>query len=306
MSPRDQLAALLAAYEPRLLDASARGSGWNSVWRLSIRGRPVVLKVYGRRRARLREAMTHLAQLASGLTGYTAPARRAAEAHGLRLWRDAGCDCPALESPPPDFPGLPAPFLLMEYLPGPSLKEALADPAVSREARDALFRRYLDAMGRRHAAALARREPALVQEHPGLDHALVSGNRLAVFDLETAYTARGFVADAISAELAGLVRSLFRALPAADARHYLDRLAADYPDRGRLADVSRNLVRNPSPGRRLLHALDRLLFRKRGQLDKYAAARLLDEALKKRGLGEIWNLESGIWNLEGIKKGADP
>jgi hypothetical protein len=279
MGPRDQLAALLAAYSPRLLDASARGSGWNSVWLLTYGGGGHILKVYGRRRARLREALTHLVQRAGGLTGYTADARRATEERLLRLWREAGVDCPALEPVPGGFPALPAPFLLMEYLPGPSLAAALADPAGDPAAKDALFRRYLAAMSRRHAEALGRHDPGLIQEHPGLDHCLVSGGRLAVFDLETAYTPRIGAADAVAAELAGLVRSLFRALPEAGARHFLGRLAADYPDRGRLESVSGRLFRNPSPGRRLLHALDRLLFRKKGRLDKYAAARLLDVAL---------------------------
>ncbi len=288
MTPRDQLASLLAAYSPRLLDASGRGSGWNSIWLLTYCGRPHILKVYGRRRARLREALTHLTQLAGGLSGYTAPARHATEARCLRLWREAGFDCPALEEAPAGCPPLPAPFLLMEYLPGPSLAAALADSTADPAGQDILFRRFLATLCRRHAVALERREPALIQEHPGLDHCLVSGERLAVFDLETAYTSKAVVADAISGEIAGLIRSLFRVLPPAQARHFMERLAADYPDRARLASVERDLFDNPSPFRRILHAIDRRLLRKKGRFDKYAAARLLGATLRgeqKKGRG---------------------
>jgi hypothetical protein len=277
--PRDQLATLLAPFSPRLLDASARGSGWNSVWFLAWKGKPVVLKVYGRRRTRIREWLTHVTQLCGGRTGYTAGARRETERLCLTLWRETGFDVPRIDCEPLPLPPLPAPFLLMEYLPGPSLAAFLSDPSVQPEEKDAGFIRFLSDWGRRHAAALVLSEPALLQEHPGLDHLLVSGIRLATFDLEVAYTSRGRVAEGISAEIAGFVRSLFKSLPEQNARHYLQLLAQAYPSRSRLIRVHTDLFTNPSPVRRLFHALDRRLLRKPGRLDKYVAAERLREAL---------------------------
>jgi hypothetical protein len=167
----------------------------------------------------------------------------------------------------------------MEYLPGPSLAAFLSDPSVQPEEKDAGFIRFLSDWGRRHAAALVLSEPALLQEHPGLDHLLVSGIRLATFDLEVAYTSRRRVAEGISAEIAGFVRSLFKSLPEQEARYYLQRLAEAYPNRSRLIRVHTDLFSNPSPVRRLFHALDRRLLRKPGRLDKYVAAERLREAL---------------------------
>lgn len=279
-APRDQLAALLAPLAPRLLDASARGPGWNSIWSLSQNGNTVILKVYGRRRARFREWTTDLSQRLGGRTGYTARARHATEARCLRLWREAGFDVPALLEPGAfPLPPLPAPFLLMEYVPGPTLAAFLADPQTAAGPKEARLRAFAAALSARHAAALAGREPALLQEHPGLEHVLVSGPRLVTFDLETAYTSPAGVADAVSAEIAGTVRSLFKALPGAGARHCLGAFIQGYPDRARLERVAADLFENPSPARRLLHALDRRLLRKPGRFDKFAAARLLREAL---------------------------
>ncbi len=281
-SPRDQLARLLGAFAPRLMDASARGAGWNSVWQIEIKGASRVLKVYGRRRGILREWMTDLAQRLGGRTPYTAAARRETETRCLRLWREAGFDVPGLVDPPPDFPKLPAPFLLMEYIPGASLANALGDPAMAEKERTALWRRCAAAWGARHAAALTRREPALLQEHPALDHVLVSGNRLVTFDLEVTYTDDGNVPDRIAAELAGLVRSLFKSLPPAEARRLLREWVSAYPTRARLEAVYPALFANASPMRRLFHALDRIFLRKAGGMDKYAAARLLREALTEK------------------------
>ncbi|MFO7536023.1 MAG: hypothetical protein R6X19_10160 [Kiritimatiellia bacterium] len=279
-APRDQLAALLAPFAPRLLDASARGSGWNSIWSLSLPGNTVVLKIYGRRRARFREWSTDLSQRLGGRTGYTARARHAIEKRGLRLWRESGFDVPALLQPGTfPLPPLPAPFLLMEYVPGPTLSDFLADPQLSDGDKEARLRAFAAALSARHTVAIAMREPALLQEHPGLEHVLVSGARLVTFDLETAFTSRAGVPNAVSAEIAGTVRSLYRRLPVAAARHYLGVLVSAYPDRARLEQVAVDLFENPSPARRALHALDRRLLRKPGRLDKYAAARLLREAL---------------------------
>ncbi len=278
-APRDQLAILLAPLSPRLLDASTRGSGWNSVWLLTGNGKPVVLKIYGRRRTRLREWMTHLAQTLGGRTGYTAPDRQRTERHGLRLWRKNGFDVPRIGCEPLPLPPLPAPFLLMEYLPGPSLAAFLADPARTPGEKDALFLRFLSDWSRRHATALNLGEPALLQEHPGLDHLLVSGARLVTFDLEVAYTSRRHMAEAVSAEIAGFVRSLFKVLPDLEARHFLRLLSDAYPDRTRLARVYTDLFDNPVLSHRLLHALDRRFLRKPGRLDKYLAAERLRDSL---------------------------
>lgn len=279
-APREQLLTLLAPYSPRLLDASARGSGWNSVWLLTAGERQMVLKVYGRRRTRVREWMTDFSHLTSGRTGYTARARRETEARCLLLWSQAGFDVPALQMTPPDFPPLPVPFLLMEFIPGPPLSRLLADPGTPQTAREAVFRRYLVELSTRHAAALERQEAAFLQEHPALDHVLVSDNRLVTFDLEVAYTTRHGIDGCVTAEIAGLIRSLFKALPAEEAGRYLQLMVESYPVRSRLERVHGDLFENPSPFKRAMHALDRA--RSKGRFDKYAAAVLLRDALAAR------------------------
>jgi hypothetical protein len=276
-APRDQLLSLLAPFTPRLLDASARGSGWNSVWRLTVDGKDIVLKVYGRRRTRLREWMTDFSHRVSGRTGYTAASRMRTESRCLRLWREAGFDVPALEAAPKGFPRLPAPFLLMEFIPGQSLLHVLTDTKAPQTARDGLFMRCMEDLSARHDVALEHREAALLQEHPALDHVLVTESRRVTFDLEVAYTTRHGVADCVTGEIAGLIRSLLKTVSPAEARHYVQLMADAYPNRGRLARVYGDLYENPSPVRRLLHALDRR--RKQGPSDKYAAASLLREIL---------------------------
>ncbi len=281
--PRDLLIALLSPFSPRLLDASARGSGWNSVWLLTGNGTSVVLKIYGRRRTRIREWLTCLANAIGGRTGYTAAARRKTEHQGLTLWREAGFDVPRITCAPLPMPPLPAPFLLLEYLPGPSLAALLSDPGVERAEKETLFLRFIHDWGRRHAVALDLSEPGLLQEHPGLDHVLVSDGRLVTFDLEVAYTSRRQVAETVSTEIAGLVRSLFKFLPERDAELYLRLITESYPDRSRLLRVHTDLFANASPLRRLLHALDRRLLRTPGRLDKFVAATRLRDALTITG-----------------------
>jgi len=278
-SPRDQLDSLLAAYTPRRIDASARGSGWNSVWIILSGDRPLILKVYGRRRSRIRERLIDLSHRFGGRTPYTAAARRQTEARCLHLWQSCGFDVPTLVTPPLDFPALPAPFLLQAFVPGPTLADALGDDAIPWADRRALWQRAVAAWGRRHEAALARREPALIQEHPGLDHLLVSGPRLVTFDMEVAYTGRATVPDRIAAELCGLVRSLFKRLPPEPAAALLDDLVAAYPVRARLEEIHPALFNHPAPLRRLGHRLDRRWLRKPGALDKYEAARRIQAAL---------------------------
>jgi hypothetical protein len=267
------LRASLAPFAPRRLDVSRRGSGLNAVWRITLDGAPAVLKTYDTRRGPVRTALTALEHRLSGRTPYAAAARQRTERDGLRLWRDAGFDVPALHETPLPV-RLPVPHLCMEWLPGPTLPAFLTDAAQPDSAREDALRRFAPAWAARHALALERDEPRLLQEHATLDHVLVSGERLVTFDLEVAFRPGAHVPALIAREICGYLRSILRRLPAAPGIRAFEVLVAAYPQRDILDTAWREILANPRPAARLLHAIERRLAGRRPWPRHAVAARI--------------------------------
>src|SRR5262249_12162489 len=212
-----------------LLARSERGDGRHQLVSTALGGPPAVVKVYGRKRARLPTALRGFGhRFLVGKTGLSASERCDTERRLLELWHEHGFAVPApLALEPPER--IAAPFLVMERLAGPTvdvrLRDAGADlaPALGRFAGE---------WSRPHGLAERLREPGLVPAHPGFAHLLEAGGAWAAFDFEYAYTDRARVAELVDVEIAGFVASLRRAA-GARAPALLRALVAGYPERAR-------------------------------------------------------------------------
>jgi len=187
---------------------SSRG---NLVVQSRTGGKEAVLKVYRPRHGPLGEGLADFSQRCiEGKRGARPRRRRDTERESLEVWRVHGFDAPAvLAGEAPDW-AKPHPVLWMEYLPGRTLFEYLEDPRASREERIMVLGSFAESCARRHRTAVATGETRLVQEHPSLRHVMVSGSRLATFDLENAYAAAFPVRIAVAFELSSTLRSMLR------------------------------------------------------------------------------------------------
>ena len=220
-----------------LLARSERGDGCHQVVSTEMGGRAVVLKVYGRKRARLPTALRGFGhRFLVGKTGLSARVRCDTERRLLGLWREHGFAVPAplaIEPPEP----IAAPYLVMERLAGPTVDVRLRD-ASADAALDAALARFAGEWSRRHGLAERLREPGLLHAHPGFAHLLEAGGAWAAFDFEYAYTDRERVAELCDVEIAGFVASLRRAAGARSSA-LLRALVAGYPERTRLERAAR-------------------------------------------------------------------
>jgi len=284
MNPEQTLRQTLQRSGGKPLNVSARGTGLNALWMVALSGAPLVIKTYSRRRSPGRTALSHLAHVLSGRTGYTAGARWRTERANLALWRQAGFDVPRVF---PERPAaeIPLPHVCMEYVAGTLLSEYLADPDVPAPEREAVFIRFAHEWAARHARADRDSEIRLIQEHGTIEHVMLAGDRLVTFDLEVSYRDSRHVRYYIAEELCAYVRSLFRtqSLPMAD--HLLGLLVRHYPERQYLASVCAQLLRGGSRWGRAARAFDRRYLRHPGKMHKYRAAQAISDAMARASLG---------------------
>ena len=223
--------------DAEVLARSARGDGRHQVLRLIQGGRPVVLKLYGRKRDRLRDWLRDLGhRLLAGKSGMSPPARLRTERAALELWRRHGFRVPDVldVALPSEVPSL---RLVLEWIDGCRMKEMLADPAVPLDAKRRLLGRCAHEWGRRHELALQLAEPALLHAHASFAHVLVAGEEPVSIDFEVAWRRRD-VERLVSLELAGFFDSLARCAPPPQVDALLDAVVAAYPARERLARVA--------------------------------------------------------------------
>jgi hypothetical protein len=249
----------------------------NRIWRVATPQGTVLQKLYAERGgwayAWRRELLT---RLRGGKTSTRAAGRRATERRLLRLWREAGLDVPAdLSEAHPDLAN--ARTLVLEDVPGPLLSQVLSDAALPAGRRAELLRRFARQWCARHRLAEQRDEPAFVQEHGGLQHVIVSGERLVTFDLENAFLPRRDLAPILAKEIASYLRSLAKA---GRLEGDLPVLVEAYADKQRLASAVRHYLESPSLAWRTLWALDRFRARRTGRhRDKYEALAALRATL---------------------------
>ncbi len=247
----------------------------NRIWRVRLPdGSTVLQKHYGERGGALHCRLRDWGSRLRGLkTGTRAAARRATEARLLAAWRAAGFDVPQdLSARHPELADERT--LVLEDVPGETLRRLLIEGRVQGARRAELLARYAAATSARMARALARSDVDLVQEHGTADHVLVSGERLVTIDLENGYRAGRDVAALVSKELAGIVRSLaFSGAAAPDAAD-LAALLAGWGERAILADAVERYLRPHGALARRIAAVDRAR-----RPSKYAALAALDAAL---------------------------
>jgi tRNA A-37 threonylcarbamoyl transferase component Bud32 len=237
---------------PVVLAASPRGGGRHLVVRVTLGGRPVVVKLYARKRARLQAVLREIGVHFVGRSS-TLPSRRCAmERAVLELWRRHGFDAPEvldLELPFAER----RPYLVLEFVMGRDLRTMLADPAVPFAQKQDLLVRFGPLWGRRHDLALALREPRLIQVHPGFHHVLVAGERLVHFDFELAYTNPRAIAGLVQREIVGFLRTL-RTSAADGYERLLAPLIDSYGARERITAAAEVLARGRPRGRRWVRA----------------------------------------------------
>ncbi|MBM4335047.1 MAG: hypothetical protein FJ108_03925 [Deltaproteobacteria bacterium] len=226
----------VAGLDGTLLAISRRGDGRHQVVSTQIQGRPVIVKLYGRKRTRfptLARAFGHRFLVAK--TGLAARTRRDTDARILGLWRWHGFAVPEiLDLPLPESDDRP--YLVLERIDGETVRSELRDARFSIERLEAGLSRFGAEWCRRHALAERLREPGLIQAHPGFEHLIDRAGEWVSFDFEYAYTDPRRVETLIAVEIAGFVASLQRAA-GARAGALLGVLVAAYPDRDRLARV---------------------------------------------------------------------
>ena len=194
--------------------------------------------------------------------GVRAARRCETEAAGLAIWRAAGFDVPRLlERERPSWIG-DHPFVAMEFVDGPTLHQALEDPARPfAEKRGRVVQLARD-HARRHRCALERSEVLLIHEHAMSRHVLVSADRLVTFDLEHAYRPGFPLPVAVAYELSSTLRSLERV-----GTPFVEGFIEGYAERTILAESCR-LFRSSSLRWRLYRRYE---ARQRGAVSKTAA-----------------------------------
>lgn len=237
--------AVFFGLEAEVLAHSARGDGRHWVLKVERGGRPVVLKLYGRKRDRLRDFLRDLGhRFLVGKTGMTPAARMRTERDALELWRRHGFAVPRVLDVelPREVPPL---RLVLEWVDGRTLKRLLADPAVPIEEKRRLVARCARDWSRRHDLAIELREPRLLQAHASFAHVLVADDALVTIDFEVGWL-RPDVERLVSLELASFL-SFGPRLPAAQADALLDAVVESYSPRERLALAVRDAPRGPYP-----------------------------------------------------------
>jgi tRNA A-37 threonylcarbamoyl transferase component Bud32 len=238
--------------DPTVLAVSPRGNGKHVVVKATLGGRPVVVKLYGRKRpwlhTILREIGVHFVGRSSTLPGK----RCAAERGVLELWRRHGFDVPeVLDVVLPSSEKRP--HLVLEWVPGRDLRTLVADRSVALAEKKALLARFARGWSRRHDLALELREPRLIQVHPGFHHVLVAGDRLVQFDFELTYTLPGAVPRLIQREIVGFLRTL-RSSARESYDELLGEVTAAYGARERIEAAAATLARGRMRGRRWMRA----------------------------------------------------
>jgi len=219
-----------------VLAFSRRGDGGHRVLKVEHRGGPVVLKLYGLKRGRLRTVMRQFgSRVILGKSSVTARGRRETERRTLELWKREGFDVPALlDLSVPEAVG--GPYLAIEWVPGPTLAHVLGDRGTPLERKREFITAFAGVFSERHARALELREPRLIFEHPTFEHVIVSDGRLVHFDFEIVITRAWGLEDLVGREIVGFLRSLFKAA-GADGPPLLDAFVDAYAGRRRLEDV---------------------------------------------------------------------
>jgi hypothetical protein len=237
-----------------------------------------VLKLYRRRRGRLRSFSRALENRALGKRDVSPGARCRTERLSLDLWTRMGFRVPVrLEAPLPE--GIAPPALWMKYCPGETLYRLILNGAADIETLARHCARLGATMDQRHRVALERDEPLLVPEHATVQHVVVNDEHLVHIDHETGYGPGYPLEWAIAREVASTVRTILRAAserPSAPVpgERYTAALVEAYGDKERLAALAQRALRERSVSLVLHRLSDRARRTPPNQTD--ALRRVLD------------------------------
>jgi hypothetical protein len=263
--------------EAELLDSSRRGDGGQRVLKVTHEGMPVVLKCYGMKRGRIKTLVRQFGSLfLVGKSSITAGSRCATEREALALWSREGFDVPRLLRVP-ELEGRADPCLVMEWIPGILMTEALREGGAPLPERIALVKRFSPLLCARHDRAVRLDEPRLLMENPTFDHVFVSGDRLVHFDLEIAFRKARDVERLVRRELVGFTWSMAK-MSGAEFPALLEAMIARYPARHRFITVLEELKRYGNVPVVPWIAFFQGLIRKR---ERYAKRKVLVDALEE-------------------------
>ena len=152
-------------------------------------------------------------------------ARRDLEAAKLTRWRAAGFRVPQLAEMP--VPGEREPYLVMEFVPGDTLKHFLRDTAIELDRRLATLADLFAVNYRRHLQARVQNDLLLVHTDPNTDNVILNADGFCFIDFEHS-TRLSDVGTAIANEVATFARRIIRDLGVEHSRSVMVRLLAAY------------------------------------------------------------------------------
>jgi hypothetical protein len=237
--------------EGRILRSSSEGSG-NVLLLFGEGADTKVLKLYRERRGRTKEVLSGFShRMFEHKRGTRAKVRYRTECLTLDLWEHHGLDVFSRFSMPLPA-GYAPPGLWFEYCEGDTVGSLVENPEVDAARKHECLLRVGHATHTRHLLALEHGEPLLVQERGTLNHLFVSGERLISFDFEGGFLAGFPVIEALTQELAGLIRSINRRAGSAELfEELVATFVQGYDDPALLRDIARWGVHHQSYYRRI-------------------------------------------------------
>jgi hypothetical protein len=275
-------AGLPRQWSVRQIDRSRGGGACQGIFLLSTRDRRVVLKVFGPKHGPV--ALT-LAKWDRRISGRSAPdpiSRFQTERKALEIWRQHGFEVFQSLEGTVDI-DIPFPFLVLEYVEGPTLKNFFRDPGIPSGQKRRVLKQFLPDWGRRHLSAGQTANRFLIQAHASFKHVLFGDDgRLITFDFEEVFTERYSPAFLIGREIAGYLRSLYRVSSAADFDAYLDILLDHYRPTAFLSYPYTYFFCHPNPLLRAFYAVLRRFPVNRQDNSRYSVIRRLQHRLGRR------------------------
>ena len=135
--------------------------------------------------------------------GLGAAERCSSEAGRLKLWRDAGFGVPGLLDYQIDE--LESPYIVMQHLQGPSLREVLLDGSVELQAKLDCWQRVVEELAGRHRRAISDNEIEFVHGDSNTGNVIITADAIRFLDLESSSKFSNVV-EAASVEMSTLCR----------------------------------------------------------------------------------------------------
>ena len=165
--------------------------------------------------------------------------RRELEARKMIHWKASGFCVPELIDL--QVPNVTDPHIVMEFIPGDTLKDFLRNEATTVELRLAALSDLFKANYRRHMLVRSNRDMLLVHTDPNTDNIIVSRGDFYFIDFEHAPKITD-IAAAIANEVGTFARRVIRDLRAEHTRCVVERLLAAYHYDSEIFDKVENLT----------------------------------------------------------------